>query len=169
MSDFLKNLKAAADATGVNQAETKTGGDFERIIYPEGPVRLRFVSYVEMGKHSKEWQGVTKTPNVVRLGFEVSGPKHMPVVGADSVPRPLVVYLEETLSQDPKANFTKLFSLLNHARAAEHAIYLLGEAYVGKLVHRRFKRKEDPVDPKDWTGMDYRLRDAGGYTIRAPQ
>ena len=167
MSDFLKNLKAAADSTGANQSEVKSG-DFEKMIYPEGGVRLRFVSYVELGKHEKTWKGVKKTPNIARLGFEVSGPRHPPVVGNDGIPRPLIVYIEETLSQDPKANFVKLFSLLNHARAASHAIYLLGEAYIGKLVHRRFKRKDDPVDPEKWTGLDYKLRDDTGYTIRAP-
>jgi len=167
MSDFLKNLKAAADSTGVNQSEVKSG-DFEKTIYPEGVVRLRFVSYVELGKHEKTFKGVTKVPNVVRLGFEVSGPRHAPIIGNDSIPRPLVVYIEETLSQDPKANFVKLFSLLNHARSAEHCIYLLGEAYLGKLVHRRFKRRDDPVDPEKWTGLDYKLRDETGYTIRAP-
>lgn len=167
MSDFLKNLKAAADSTGANQSEVKSG-DFEKTIYPEGGVRLRFVSYVELGKHEKTWKGVKKTPNIARLGFEVSGPRHPPIVGNDGIPRPLIVYIEETLSQDPKANFVKLFSLLNHARAASHAIYLLGEAYIGKLVHRRFKRKDDPVDPEKWTGLDYKLRDDTGYTIRAP-
>lgn len=167
MTDFLKNLKAAADATGANQSEVKSG-DFEKTIYPEGVVRLRFVSYVELGKHEKTWKGVKKTPNIARLGFEVSGPRHPPIVGNDGIPRPLIVYVEETLSQDPKANFVKLFSLLNHARAASHAVYLLGEAYIGKLVHRRYKRKDDPVDPEKWTGLDYKLRDENGYTIRAP-
>jgi hypothetical protein len=167
MSDFLKNLKAAADATGTNQSEVKSG-DFEKVIYPEGGVRLRFVSYVELGKHEKVWKGVKKTPNLVRFGFEVSGPRHKPVVGNDGIPRPLIVYVEETLSQDPKANFVKLFSLLNHARSAEHAAYLLGEPYIGKLVHRRFKRKSDPVDPEKWTGLEYKLRDENGFTIRPP-
>lgn len=167
MSDFLKNLKTAADSTGANQAEVKSG-DFAKTVYPEGMVRLRFVSYVELGKHEKTWKGVKKTPNIARLGFEVSGPRHPPIVGNDGIPRPLIVYLEETLSQGPNANFVKLFSLLNHARAASHAVYLLGEAYVGQLIHRKFKRKDDPVDPGSWTGLDYKLRDETGYTIRAP-
>jgi hypothetical protein len=168
MSNFLNKLKAAADATGKDQTQVKSG-DFERVIYPEGPVKLRFVSYVELGKHDKEFKGVKKTPNLVRLGFEVSGPKHPPVVGADGIPRPLVVYLEETLSQDPKANWVKLFSLLNYDRTVNHAIYKLGEAYLGRLVHRKFKRKDDPAETEKWTGLDYRLREAtGNYTLRPP-
>jgi hypothetical protein len=168
MSDFLKNIKAAADKTGADQTQVKSG-DFERTIYPEGPVKLRLVSYVELGKHVKTFKGVDKTQNIVRLGFEVSGPKHAPIIGNDSVPRPLVVYVEETLSQDPKANWVKLFSLLNHDRTVTHAVYKLGEAYLGRLVHRKFKRKDDPADQEKWTGLDYKLRGAdGGYTIRPP-
>ena len=103
-----------------------------------------------------------------RLAFEVSGPKHAPVVGTDGVPHPLIVYIEETLSQDPKANWVKLFSLLNHDRSATHATQLLGRAYRGMLTHRKFKRKNDPADQEKWTGLDYKLRGDGGFTIAAP-
>lgn len=168
MSDFLKNVQAAAESTGKNQAETKSGGDFERTIYPEGPVRLRFISYVELGKHTKTWKGVAKDKDMVRLAFEVSGPKHAPVVGTDGVPHPLIVYIEEALSQDPKANWVKLFSLLNHDRSATHATQLLGRAYKGMLTHRKFKRKNDPAEQDKWTGLDYKLRGDNGYTIAAP-
>lgn len=169
MTDFLKNVQAAAAATGKDQSQVKSGSDFERTIYPEGPVRLRFISYVELGKHKKTWQGKTKIKELVRLGFEVSGPKHSPVQGADGQQYPLVVYIEETLSQDPKANWVKLFSLLNHDRSATHATQLLGRAYKGKLTHRKFKRKADPADQEKWTGLDYKLRpDNGGYSIEAP-
>lgn len=168
MTDFLKNVQAAAEATGKDHSVTKAGADFERIVYPEGPVRLRFISYVELGKHEKTWKGQTKVKELVRLGFEVSGPKHKPVIGADGVARPLVLYVEETLSQDPKANWVKLFSLLNHDRSATHAVQLLGRAYKAMLTHRKYKRRDDPAEQDKWTGLDYKIRGDGGYTIQAP-
>jgi hypothetical protein len=166
LNAFVQGLKEAADATGVDQTQAREG--FERTVYPEGPVKLRYIGYVELGVHEKTYQNSPpKDVPLVRFAFEVSGPKHKPVV-IDGKSYPLIAYIEETLSQDTKANFMKVFNLLNHDKSAKHAVYKLGEAYIGNLVHRKWKRAKDPADSDKWTGLDYKLRGEAGYNIRAP-
>lgn len=163
---FLQNFVNAAAEIGVDQSKAKEGGD--RQVYPEGPVKLRFVGYAEIGRHlKKSAQFGDKVKNLVRLTFEVSGPKHPPLQ-TENGPKPLLVHEELMLSLDKKAGFHKLFSLLNHDRSATHCAHLLGRAYTGRLVHRRYKRASDPADPASWTGLEYQLRQDSAYTIRPP-
>lgn len=169
--DKFKALGAKAAAEGADQTKTVSGG--ERTVLAAGPCRLRFVSYVEMGKHSKQYAGSpAKIQNEVRLGFEISGPKHPPKVDESGNKTPNIIYLEENLSLNEKARFKKLFGVMNYAGSAQHMVQLLGEAYKGTIVHRKYaKRGEDKSKPESWTGIEAELfnKATGAFTIEAPR
>jgi hypothetical protein len=123
-------LLSALEQDGVDQSKVSQGGG-EYTPPAAGPVRLRFFSYVELGRQEKTYKGVKKTVNLVRIGFELSGPKHPPK--EDGTPH--TMFIEETLSDNEKAHFVKLFGKMNKAKGAKHMLALLGNAYMGTITH----------------------------------
>lgn len=123
---------AAAKATGPNMTEvTAGGGDYTP---PEkGQAWARFVAYYEVGKHEKEFEGRKSTPNMAQLVFELSGPNHP--VGPTGVPQRIT--LEESLSFTEKANFPKIFAMMNYAGDATHIAELLGRAFIIDIFHKK--------------------------------
>lgn len=172
MAIDLTKVKALADAAAAvsNQTVAKAGGDFDNTV-PEGNCRMRFVQYVELGKQKGTFQGKPVVKTKVLLGFELSGPKHQPRVTDDGKKIPWMMYIEESLSSSTKANFFKLLTVMNYTGAATHMSQLLGNAYLGTVVHRSYpKRGEDKGKPETWTGKAAELRPKGGsYTIRPPR
>jgi hypothetical protein len=168
MIDY-KALGAAETADGKAQNQAKAGGG-EDSRAAEGPCRLRFIGYIEVGKQTHSYQGKTTQREAVRLIFEVSGPKHPPRE-FDGVKVPHRVVIEEWLSLSEKAHFFKLFNRMNWKGEATHMVQLLGEAYKGEIVHRKYaKRGEDKATPAKWTGVEVELFRKGiGYTIAPPQ
>lgn len=160
--DFKKIADKAAEYTDQSVAKTY-GGDREPPA--AGPCRLRFVGYVETGKHEKTYQGRTKLAEQVEITFEVSGPKHPPIDGEDGKKYPLLITLRETLSTSDKARFYKLFRVMNYAGKAKHMAQLLGEAFKGAIVHREYTKKDGTK------GVAAELYDkaAGAYTIAPPR
>jgi len=147
-----------AAETGPNMTEAQGGGDFERELPAEGFVRLRLVSYIEIGKHSQNYNGDVKLNDKVKLQFELSGPKHPPQkIGDNLVPH--IITITENLSLNEKANFFKLFNKLNHTKQYRHFSQMLGQAFVGTVVHNS---KGEGADKKTYAN----LRDANGYTIK---
>jgi hypothetical protein len=158
--------KAAAEGADQTQAQVGGGGDFKPV--PEGPCGLRLVSYVELGKQKDTIKGVVQIKPKVQLVFEVSGPNHPPME-IDGVKVPHRVSITENYSLNEKANFFKLFGRMNYAGTAQHMIQMLGDAYLGRVVHRKYKKKSDPADESKWTGIAVELKDKDGYTIRPPR
>lgn len=160
MVDFarLRELaaKAASTSPDMNQAQTG-GGDYEPPA--AGPTRLRFISYVEIGKQAGTYMGKPKTQDSVLLTFELSGPKHPAV---DGNPHRITVELNKSLNE--KAHFYKLFRALNHAGKAKHIAELVGEAYKGTVVHRTYKGR----DGKERISAELFDKAKGIYTIGAP-
>jgi len=127
MSKFANAIAAAAEVEDINEAQS--GGDFTPL--PEGPCRLRFAAYIELGKHEKEWQGVKKDVEKARLIFEVTGPKIEP--REDGQPHLITVNLNK--SQSEKSAYYKLFRKMN--ASGKHKVFaqMLGEGFRGKLRH----------------------------------
>jgi hypothetical protein len=169
MIDF--NALGAQEAqSGKNMTvATKGGGDYEPPA--AGNCRLRFIGYVEVGKQPHSFQGKTSFKEKVLLTFEVSGPKHPVKVAEDGTKIPVRITIEETLSLNEKAWFFKLFNRMNYAGKAVHMVQLLGEAYKGEVIHRKYaKRGEDKSKPETWTGVAVELFKKGdGYTIQPPR
>lgn len=160
---FMESIQAAineaAEQTNMNEAQ-KGGGDGPRL--PDaGLTRLRFISYIELGTHEDEWQGQKKRKKLVKLQFELSGPKHPPLELEDGRKIPLVITITENISLNEKANFYKLFKRMNHTGQFTHMAQMLGSEFLGTVVH---VSKGEGADKKTYAN----LRDDGGYTIRPP-
>lgn len=173
-TNFLAKINAVAaqavkDGVDMTQAKAGGGGDFDPPA--AGPTRLRFIAYIELGKQEHSYQGKKSFRDKVKLVFELSGPKHPPIVLDDGTKMPHRITVEENLSQSEKAHFFKLFTRMNYAGKAQHIAQLLGEAYKGTVVHRKYAKKgEDKAKPESWTGVAVELFQKGvGYTIDAPR
>ncbi len=134
------------------------GGDYTPP--PEGPCLVRFISYIEQGKHKQTVKGVTKVQETVLLGFELHGKLYPVHVADDGTKTPVRISIETNLSLNEKAHFYKLFTRMNHTQVAKHMAELLGEGFKAQVVHDK------------WTGKDSKeritatLRAADGYTIQ---
>lgn len=164
MTNKFAAIATAAIAAGADQTVAKTGGGGDYTPPAAGPCRLRFIAYVELGKQAGTFQGKPTIKDKVLLTFEVSGPKHPPTVSEDGTKTPIRISIEESLSLNEKANFFKLFQRMNYTGKAKHMTELLGEAYLGTIYHRTYKR----ADGTD--GVAVELRPKGDtYSIRPPR
>lgn len=169
--DKINQKAAEAVAAGADQTKSVKGGGVDIPVAPAGPCKLRFISYIELGMQAGTFQGKPTVKEKVLLGFEISGPKYQPTILDDGTKVPYRVSIEENYSLNEKSNFFKLFTRMNYAGKAQHMAQLLGEAYKGELVHRKYAKKTDPKDdPSKWTGIAVELRPKGGdYTIAPPR
>lgn len=170
----IKALAAAAAAAGALQDQTKAtvGGGGDYTPPAAGDCKLRFVAYVEIGKQEHNYQGVKSFKDKVLLVFELSGPNHPAKVLEDGTKVPQRITIEENLSLNTKAHFYKLFTRMNYQGKATNMAELLGEAYKGRIVHRKFPKRGEPKDdPTKHTGIDAELFDkaTSSYTIVPPR
>lgn len=159
MFNVMEAVAAAAEVGPDMSQAAAGGGDFE--IPAAGVVRLRLITYVELGKHEDEFKGIKKTPEKVLLQFELSGPRHPPreVEGGGKVPQILSLTMNKHLNE--KAGFFKMFARLNYTKDAKHFAQLLGRDFLGTIVH---KEVGEGADKKTYAN----LRNEDGYTIRPP-
>jgi len=139
---------------------TKPEADGDDYMPPAaGTAQARFVGYYEVGKHPGEYQGQPRVYDEVKLVFELSGPNHQPrqLPSGERVPQRITV--NEKKSLGAKANFFKLFGMMNYAGKATHMAQLLGEAYLVEITHSK---------SKDGKRTYANLRDANGYKVRGP-
>lgn len=160
--DF-KALGAKAASEGADMTKAKQGGG-DYTPPAEGFTKLRFIGYIEVGKHESNYKGVPKTQDKVQLVFELSGPKHAPKVDDNGNKIPTRITIEENLSLNEKANFFKLFQRMNYAGTATHMVQLLGEAFLGTVFHDKWKG----ADGKERVTAVLRGPD-GAYSIRPPR
>jgi hypothetical protein len=172
MVDFAAKLKALAEkaAEYVDQTVAQTGGGGDYNPPPAGKCKLRLVAYVELGKQKEMFQGKPRVKDKVQLVYELSGKGYEPVKLEDGTLMPHRITVIETLSLNEKANFFKLFTRMNYAGKAKHMAQLVGDAYRGEVVHRKYAKKgESKDDPSKWTGIAVELKNKDGYTIVPPR
>ncbi|WP_247537449.1 hypothetical protein [Ralstonia pseudosolanacearum] len=140
------------------------GGGGEYVPPAEGFTRLRFVAYVELGKAETEYQGQKKVVDEVQLVFELSGPKHEPKVleNGDKIPHRMTITVTKSLNE--KAQFYKLFKMMNYEGTAKIMAQLLGKDFTGKVYHKKFKRK----DGTEGISAQLKNPDTGVFDIRPP-
>lgn len=165
--DFNKIAALAGKAVenGVDMTKAQAGGgggDYEPPA--AGPCRLRFIGYVETGKHEKTWQGQTKLKDQAEFYFEVSGPKHA-AREVDGVKYPHIIVIKEGKSLSDKARFFKLVQLLNWEGKAKHVAELLGNAFRGEIIHRKYKK----ADGSEGVAAELYDKAAGTYKITPPR
>lgn len=163
MTIDFKALANSVAATGPDMNKAVTGGGGEYTPPAAGPVRLRFIGYVETGLHIKKYAGKPdKAEHEVQLTFELSGPKHQPKVLDDGtkIPQRISITLNHSLNE--KATFFKLFKRMNYKGGASHMSQLLGEAFRGTVFHNVVGEGE-----KQRTYAN--LRDDSGFSIAPPR
>ena len=124
---FAAAVAAAAEQEDFN--EVQQGGNFEPLA--EGPVRLRFIEYIEYGEHESEWQGKSRKKEEVRFAFEVTGPKIEP--REDGLPH--IIYFKANKSLSEKSTFYKLFRKMNYDGSHKVFASMLGQAFRGQIYH----------------------------------
>lgn len=137
----IKDLVKGAIQHAPNMNEAQAGGSFEFELPGEGPTRLRLVSYIEIGKHKKIYNGDEKWVDKVALEFELSGPKHPPKEDGS----PHVIRWVDTFSLSERAKFFKLFGKMNHDGTKTHMAEMLGDAFSGRVYHYQKKDAEGKV------------------------
>jgi hypothetical protein len=155
-TDALAGLIDAAAEQGPDMNEAVAGGGGQRELPAEGYVRLRLVSYIEIGVHMDKVQGQEKKKEMVILEFECSGPKHP---NRESDDKPHIVQVKLSKSLNEKAHYFKLFKRLNHTGQYRHFAQLIGKAFVGTIVH-------NTSGEGDKARTYANLRNADGYTVR---
>lgn len=158
LAERLAAKIAAAKATGPNMTEVQQGGG-DYTPPAMGQAWARFVGYFEVGKHNAEYEGRKSTPNMSQLVFELSGPNHP----ASAKGVPLRVVVEEQLSFTAKANFPKIFAMMNYAGGATHVAELLGHAFVVDIYHYTNKKGKKGATMK---GSAKTTPVGNGYSIR---
>jgi len=158
INKFAAAVEQAAAQTNMAEAQ-KGGGDYQPPA--AGLVRLRFVGYIELGKHDKEFKGVVSQKPFAQFLFEASGPKHPPRE-FDGVKTPIMFSERMVKSQSEKAAFFKLFRRMAAGTSAKHFAELLGREYIATVVHNTVG---EGADAKTYAN----LKDADGvWTIREP-
>jgi len=153
----VQSAIAAAVETGPDMTQASaSGGGFDPPA--AGPVRLRLISYIELGIYEDEWQGKKRLKEKVALQFELSGPKHPPRELEDGRKIPDIITITMNLSLSEKAGFYKLFQRLNHTGEYKHFAQLLGKPFIG-TVHHTEKEGKTYANLHDSEGI---------YTIRPP-
>lgn len=155
-----------AESTVTDMTVASKGGGEAYVPPPAGPCHLRFVGYVEVGDHlNRGYQGAPdKNKPESHWFFEVLGPKHKPQPDANGTMRPAaVVEIKLPISRNDKAGYFRLFTKMNYKGTAKIPAGLLGEAFKGTLVHRKYKRK----DGTEGVALD--LKNDTGYTIEIPR
>lgn len=146
-------IDEAADL-GPDMNESVGGAGFAQRELAPGFCKLRLVGYIELGAHKDTVNGVTKTKELVRLEWEVTGPKH-PVPEGE---KPSIIAFKLPKSLNEKAHYYKMFKRLNHDGSAKHFAQLLGRPFKGTI---HIVEKGEGADKKTY----YNLRDLNGFTI----
>ncbi len=119
---------------------------------PKGLARLRFIGYIELGKHVKKVQGKPdKNEDQAWLIFELGGKGYEPKVLDDGTKIPFRITVKLNKSLNEKAT---------------HFIQLLGQGYLGNVGHFEIPSKEAGGQP---TIIANFRDDSGNLTIRPPR
>jgi hypothetical protein len=163
MVDFKKiGERAAAEGKSDMTKQVSGEGGGEYTPPAEGPCRVRFIGYIEIGQHTSNFKGQEKKAYQAVAQFEISGPKHPPQ-DFDGKLVPHVAEIKMNVSRHEKATMVKLFNILNWKGAQNNFLALLGEGYLATIRHRKYKRR-DGTD-----GVAVELTDDNGVlTIRPP-
>lgn len=164
------DFNAIANEVAAVQADTnvaQAGGSGGYTPPPKGLARLRFIGYVEIGKHVKKVPGKPdKLEDQAWLIFELSGKGYEPKVleSGEKIPYRITVKLNKSLNE--KATYFKLFKRMNYEQTASHFAQLLGKAYLGNVGHFVLPARE--AGGEQTVIANFR-DDAGNLTIRPPR
>jgi len=130
--DLNKVQQAAAQQEDMTQSKA-----FERYLPPEGPVYLRLVEYIELGKF-KPNNPTHKPSQKAILTFELFGKKYKREDG-EGKPIPATLQVRLNKGTTAKSGFRKLFNLMNaaHGGVFTHMAEMVGLEFKGRVYHNK--------------------------------
>jgi len=153
--DFSKLGQAAAetDDLTINQS-------FTRELPREGVALLRFVDYIELGRHESNNSKYKPSLKVV-LAFELNHPDHLVEFDGKKEPTRMMIRLNKGATA--KSGYKKLFNLMNKACGGDkkHFVEMLGSAFLGEVFHNSVGEGDQK---KTYANLD----DESGYSLKAP-
>lgn len=159
MTNALLNAISTHSEQLADQTKTVTGGDYKPPA--EGRARARLVGYIELGVQPHKNKNIVKMKPTATLLFELSGKNHAPREGEGGKLYPHIIPVKLPYSLNSKANFKKVFNIMNRKDAKNFA-QLVGEPYLVTIKH-------DVVGEGDNKRTYVSIRnDAGAYTISPP-
>jgi hypothetical protein len=172
-----KFIAGLADAQAEHEDYTKPveGAAFEKTLPVAGACVLRFREYIELGmqKTASKTYPNKKPAMKARFVFELTTPKHQFEVEdaeGSKTKHGHCISIVCPINKDVKANYMKLFKMMNYKGTAKVPAQLLGEAFKAEVVHA-FDEK-DMKDGKPVAGAAPKwanLQRDGVYTIEPPR
>ncbi len=142
-----------------NQSEDKV---FERELPATGATLMRFVGYIETGRHASK--KVKYKPSLqVKLIFELNTTKHLIEIEGKKVPQLFYISLPKGLTA--ASGYKKIFQQMNTACGGgkTHFFQMLGYPFMGTMYHNDNQK----------TGADHRvyanLDAQGAYSFTKPE
>lgn len=119
-----------------DQSVSTQGGGGSREFPLPGTHFLRFVEYVEQGKHTSTGKYGTKTQEKVRLGFELVGKKAFREVTVNGETKQVgfPISIPVNKSSSSKGDFQKIFHALDAGRGKKHFAQMLGEPFMAQVT-----------------------------------
>lgn len=132
--DFSKAANKAAKSINMNE-----GSDSVRELPAAGVTKLRFMSYIELGKQAPNDPKYKETDKVL-LGFELHGPKHPYIENDKGEKYPQRMSISAAVGRNglnKKSTLYKLMQAMNYEQDPEitHIAQLLGRGFLGTVYH----------------------------------
>jgi len=158
IKDLIQVAKANQD-----QSVVKTGGDFEYVPPVAGPTFGRFIEYIELGSHVKDYQGKPKpSAPQVRVVFELVHPKNIKEVEVEGGGKKQYadrIKIDMPLSMSDKAKFYKLFKVMQAGRTdITHMAEMLGEGFIVTVKHNPDAKNPKIVYANIWDGTSWDIK-----------
>ncbi|MEH6358726.1 MAG: hypothetical protein V7745_07030 [Pseudomonadales bacterium] len=154
--DFNKLGRTAAETD--DQSVEKS---FERELAAAGPALMRFVGYLETGRHAP-LNPAHKPALKTMLIFELSTPKHKIDIDGVKVPQKFTLRLNKGMTA--KSGYKKVFNMMNKALGGGHTHFfqMLGKPLMGEIFHN--SNGKEGAEKKTYANLD----DAGAFSFKAP-
>lgn len=132
--DFNKLGAEAGDLT----VEKK----FERELPRAGVALVRYIGYIETGKHLPKNPTYNASLKCVHI-FELNHPDHM-IELEDGNKIPSKVYIHQNIGRTGKSQYMKMFKVMNLAcdNKFNHFIQMLGKGFLAEVFHNTTEKKD---------------------------
>ena len=156
MVDYNKLGRTAAESDDQSQEKS-----FERELPKAGIALMRFIGYIEMGRHepiNPQHKPALKT----QLIFELSTPKHLIEMDGKKVPQKFILRLNKGMTA--KSGYKKVFNMMNKALGGGHTHFfqMFGKPLLGEIFHN--DNKKEGAEKRIYANLD----DAGAFSFKKP-
>jgi len=115
---------------------------FERELPRAGVALVRYVGYIETGKHLPKNPTYKAALKCIHI-FELNHPDHLiELDGGEKVPQRIFVH--QNIGRTGKSQYMKMFKVMNLAcdNKNTHFVQMLGEGFLAEIFHNESEKKE---------------------------